>query len=193
HILKSKDWSVDFGTPVNQEDMAGTNLAFSLISVRGLRKLGYQIESDQAWQFISMWNNIGKLLGIDPSLLPTNSREAFNQDKAIARRNFRKSDEGVSLTKALHDYMRTNFKGQPSIDPSAITAYLTGNEVAQILEINQGKAFPFVMSGLSGVNAFQSFMRRDGNQRLLQAKKMYQQQISGKALEPFRLLNDLTD
>ncbi len=193
HILKSGDWSDDYGTPINQEDMAGTNLAFSLISVRGLRKLGYQIEPEEAWHFISMWNNIGRLLGVDPSLLPNNAREAYHQDKAIARRNFRKSEEGVALTRALHEYMQGSFANSSSIDPASITAYLVGGEVAEILDIQEGRSLSLVAKGLSGLNAMQSFLRRDGSQRLDQAKKMYQQQISGKALEPFRLLNDLTD
>ena len=36
----AKDWSQDFGEPINQEDLLGTNLAVSHIVLRGLTKLG---------------------------------------------------------------------------------------------------------------------------------------------------------
>ena len=41
---KSSKWNAaDWGLPVNQEDMAGTNLSFSLLVVRGLRKFGLAV------------------------------------------------------------------------------------------------------------------------------------------------------
>lgn len=193
HITKSGQWPASLGTPINQEDMAGTNLAFSLISIRGLRKLGYQVTVEEAWSFIDMWNTIGRFLGVSDTLLPSDTREAFNLDKAIAKRNFRKSKEGVALTKALHDYMRTSFSETGPIDPAAITAYLVGDQVAPMLGLKTGAVLPRIMEGVSGINALKSLLRQDGAQKLKEAKKLYETQISGKTLEPFRLLNNLTD
>ncbi len=193
HIVKSGHWSASFGTPINQEDMAGTNLAFSLIAIRGLRKLGYQVTVEEAWSFIDMWNSIGRFLGVDDTLLPSDTREAFNLEKAIANRNFRKSNEGVELTKALHDHMRMSFSDASPIDPAAITAYLVGDKVAPMLGLETSTILPRLMEGISGLNAIKSLLRQDGAQKLKQAKKLYETQISGKTLEPFRLLNNLTD
>ena len=193
HILKSGHWPEALGTPINQEDMAGTNLAFSLISVRGLRKLGYQIPVSESWAFIDMWNRIGLLLGVEESLLPVNTKAAYNLEKAIAKRNFRKSEEGVALTHALHDYMRKGFSEIGPIDPAMITAFLVGDTVAPLLGLQRGVVLPRLLQGVSGLNALKSLLQVDGAQKLKSAKKLYQEQISGKRLEPFRLLNNLTD
>lgn len=193
HIISSGHWPERLGTPINQEDMAGTNLAFSLISIRGLRKLGYQIPVGDAWAFIKMWNGIGLLLGIDKSLLPDDTREAFNLEKAIAKRNFRHSEEGVALTSALHEYMRSSFSEKGPLDPASITAFLVGDKVAPMLGLKSGSIVPKLIEGVSGLNAVKSLIRIDGAKKLEEAKKLYKAQISGKALEPFRLLNNLTD
>lgn len=193
HILRSGHWPEALGTPINQEDMAGTNLAFSLISVRGIRKLGYQISTDESWAFIDMWNKIGLLLGVDESLLPGNSRQAYNLEKAIARRNFRKSEAGIALTAALHEYMRSGFSATGFVDPAMVTAFLVGEDVAPMIGLKSGDLLPRLVQGVAGLNAIKSLLRADGDQKLREAKKLYQQQVSGKRLEPFRLLNNLTD
>ena len=41
YVLKSRQWDMDWGMPINQEDMAGTNLGFSYILLNGLRKSGF--------------------------------------------------------------------------------------------------------------------------------------------------------
>ncbi|RYE07381.1 MAG: DUF2236 domain-containing protein, partial [Sphingobacteriaceae bacterium] len=54
---KSSKWNAaDWGLPVNQEDMAGTNLSFSLLIIRGLRKFGLTIEYKDQQAFMHLWN-----------------------------------------------------------------------------------------------------------------------------------------
>ncbi|NBA85491.1 DUF2236 domain-containing protein [Emticicia sp. CRIBPO] len=99
--LLSGRWNMDWGYPVNQEDMAGTNLSFSFIVVKGLIKLGIQPDSVQENAYLLTWSGIGQIMGIEPGLLVNTYKEAYHLDKAIALRHFRKSEVGVELTDAL--------------------------------------------------------------------------------------------
>ena len=87
--------------PVNQEDMAGTNLAFSYIVLRGLRKAGVTATEAEEEDYLHHTNVIGYLNGIAEELLPANLREAYHLDRAIARRQFRSSEAGIGLTRSL--------------------------------------------------------------------------------------------
>jgi len=105
YIHQSGLWdSEKKGKPINQEDMAGTNLSFSLIAIRGLRKLGKFIEPKKAFEYIDYWNKIGLLLGLHPELVPRTNKEAFYLEKQIRLRHFRTSESGLQLTDSLYKY-----------------------------------------------------------------------------------------
>lgn len=99
--LHSGRWNMDWGYPVNQEDMAGTNLAFSYIVLRGLRKTGVTVTDQEEEDYLHHANVIAAVNGIADELLPANLREAYQLDRSIARRQFRPSEAGVGLTRSL--------------------------------------------------------------------------------------------
>lgn len=125
-----------WGAPVNQEDMAGTNLTFSWIVIRGLRRANLAPTDEEAEDYLHLWNVIGALNGVHETLLPQNLREAFLLDKAIAQRQFRPSPEGRALTKAL---LRAIEEVIPSFTlkalPAAQMRFLLGDEYADALGI----------------------------------------------------------
>lgn len=139
HILKSNQWNLDWGQPINQEDMAGTNLAFSLLPIRGLRKMGFSIAQEDADAFIHLWNIIGFKLGIQEDLLPQSGKEAFWLEKQIAQRHFQKSKAGIVLTKSLLETLITQSQKRdfPKEFTPTYMRFLLGNEVANLLEIPQ--------------------------------------------------------
>ncbi|MEN7548733.1 oxygenase MpaB family protein [Rapidithrix thailandica] len=141
-IEQSKQWSEGWGKPINQEEMSGTNLAFSLIILRGLRKLGYVIKKEESEAYLHTWAVISYLLGVSEELLPTNGKEAYHLEKLIAGNQFRPSEAGQALTASLI-YNLT--KATPkSINQDQIQAYirfLVGNEVANILGIPETYIF----------------------------------------------------
>ena len=99
--LQSGRWNAEWGAPVNQEDLAGTNLAFSYIVLRGLRKAGITLTEQEEENYLHHINVIGFLNGVTEELLPANLREAYHLDRAIARRQFASSEAGVGLTRSL--------------------------------------------------------------------------------------------
>ena len=135
-ILKYSEWDYKWGAPINQEDMAGTNNAFSFIALKGLDKLGIFYSVEEANAFLHLWKLIGFFMGIDESLLTDQIKEAYQLDKIIYKRHFKKSEEGMMLTGALIKSFRENSPGK--IFHPIINAYLyffLGKEIAEMLGI----------------------------------------------------------
>jgi hypothetical protein len=137
YTLKSGKWHDARGLPVNQEDMAGTNLSFSLIVIRGLRKFGISVTYPEQQAFMHLWNVIGYLLGIQEDLLPNNGKQAFDLEEAIRVRQFKVSDHGRDLTRSLVHYFTTVNTGEQFTDREILQVmrYLLGNPVADMLDL----------------------------------------------------------
>jgi len=97
----SNRWNADWGTPINQEDMAGTNLAFSYVVLLGLRRAGTSVTEQEESDYLHQINVVGWLNGLDTQLLPQNMREAYRLGQAIGKRQFAPSEAGTGLTKSL--------------------------------------------------------------------------------------------
>lgn len=133
---QSGKWNAAWGKPINQEDMAGTNTAFSYVVIRGLRQIGTAPSDDEAEAYLHLWNVIGYLMGVSENLLPENLREAFILDKAIAKRQFKASEAGKILTKGLLDAF-DRFIENPLLKnlPAAQMRWFLGDEVANLLAV----------------------------------------------------------
>ncbi len=124
--LHSKQWDLVWGHPINQEDMLGTNLAFSLVVLRGMEKLGYSVDKSYEEAYINTWNVIGSLLGVKQEMMPESYLEAVKIDKLIAERQFKQSVEGQELTASLMKVVR-------SFAPSELTADLLQSQSRMLL------------------------------------------------------------
>lgn len=72
-----------YGEPINQEDMIGTILGFSLLVVEGLRTLGLGWTDEQAEDYYHLWSVFAHLMGVrtpatpgDMNAMPTTLDEA---------------------------------------------------------------------------------------------------------------------
>jgi hypothetical protein len=137
YVSKHPNWSSAYGYPVNQEDMAGTNLSFSLIVIRGLRKFGLTISYADQQAFIHLWNVIGSMLGLKAELLPQTGKQATALEETIRLRQFKPSAQGQQLTRALIDYFATVDTGRPfsKTEMLQLMRYLLTNPVADMLGI----------------------------------------------------------
>ncbi len=136
--LNSGRWDLAWGHPINQEDMVGTNLAFSLVVMRGLEKLGFKTDVVNEKAYLETWNVIGYLLGIKQDLLPNNYLESAKIDRLIAKRQFKKSSEGESLTASLFNVIKgfapSEFTGNLLVEQSR---FLLGEKYADLLGIKE--------------------------------------------------------
>ncbi len=104
YLLKKGSWENQWGLPINQEDMAGTNLAFSYIILRGLQNSAFILSEREKEDFLFLWRYIGHQLHIHKDLLPATFAEASALERAIRHRHFKKSEEGTRLTQELIQY-----------------------------------------------------------------------------------------
>jgi len=130
-------WNTAWGLPINQEDMAGTNLAFSYIVIKGLRKLGIASDTSDEEAFLYFWSVVGFLLGVEEVLLPQNIREAYHLDRCIAQRQFKSSEAGTGLTKALIDVVKQQFKNDMLLQNLMVAQmrHLLGDKVSDLLAV----------------------------------------------------------
>lgn len=137
YTLQSGRWDMSWGQPVNQEDMAGTNLSFSLLVIRGLRKLDVAVSYADQQAFMHLWNVIGFMSGVEEALLPETGKQAIALEQAISSRQFRTSMEGQALTQALIQYFKSLKLEAPlsSGDIVQLMRYLLGTQVADLLNI----------------------------------------------------------
>lgn len=137
-IMKSDRWDLSWGHPINQEDLLGTNLAFSLIVLRGMEKLGMEADESIKKSYLKIWNVIGQLLGIDPKILPENYLSAVKADREIAGRQFQKSAHGIELANSLMAAFRNVAPGETIGNLlQEQSRYLLGNNYAEMLELKK--------------------------------------------------------
>lgn len=132
----ANDWNPSFGKPINQEDMIGTNLAFSLIVLRGWRKLGFKVTSEESDLVLNYWKWIGTLMGIETQYWPDTSKEAFELEKSIRTRHLKKSQAGISLINALKNYYQKNIPDTLlAAQTESLLFFFLGKEASQALDL----------------------------------------------------------
>jgi hypothetical protein len=143
YTLKSGKWEHTWGFPINQEDMAGTSLAFSLIVIRGLRKTGVTIANEDQQAFLHLWAVISYLLGVDERLIPLDGKAANLLEKAIRTRQFKSSVQGRELTRSLIEtFADLDAESRLSRkDVEQLIGYLVGTEVSILLGLSEKPAF----------------------------------------------------
>jgi hypothetical protein len=138
---REKEW----GCPINQEELAGTLLAFSTVTLDGVAALGLSIDREDAEAYLHAWKVIGHILGIDPLLYPKDIPEAKAFWKDLDRRNFRRTEQGLLLIRDHQKFMADLLPGT-FIDKGIPTLlrYLIGRKISdRDLEIPPSSA-PFV-------------------------------------------------
>ncbi|RAI91372.1 oxygenase MpaB family protein [Algoriphagus yeomjeoni] len=130
------EWREDFGKPINQEDLIGTNLSFSLIVIRGWKKMGIKVSPDEVSFIMQYWKWVGRLMGINEKYWPENPKEAFALEKLIRKRHVKATDAGNQLIQALIAYYKSTIP-DPLISSQVVPIlnFFLGKEVSKVLGI----------------------------------------------------------
>ena len=76
-LLKSGKWETEnWGKPISQYHMLGTNVLFSLAVLDALRRWGLHISAREEQAVFALWRYNGFLMGIDRDVLPANLSES---------------------------------------------------------------------------------------------------------------------
>ena len=142
HLLKNdprQPWDLQLGTPINQEDLAGTLMSFSFVLLDGLERLGAELAQEDREAYFRAWMAIGRIMGVKDELIPETLEECRELTQLIHERQIAGSPEGAALAKALLEgyrgLMPWLLKGAPL---STIHFFLdsdpfTGQNVAELL------------------------------------------------------------
>ncbi|WP_026945628.1 oxygenase MpaB family protein [Algoriphagus marincola] len=161
----ARDWDPKFGKAINQEDMLGTNLAFSMIVLRGMIKMGRNISESDFEAVLQYWKWIGELIGVDTSYWPENSKEAFELDRLIRKRHLKSTEAGKTLIGALGGYYKGNIPDaliRQQVD--GLFYFFLGKEASNALGVKSTNALPgnlvdlvFRFSGLKNYGSKKSY------------------------------------
>lgn len=139
----AKDWDSSWGTPINQEDLIGTNLAFSMLVIRGLDKLGKYPGLETYEAILYYWKIVGRYLGLEVACWPETSKEAFELERLIRKRHLRQSEAGLTLTKSLMRYYQESFQDATMTASLArMIAFFVGKDATEALNLPYTEAIP---------------------------------------------------
>ncbi len=101
-LLRSGRWDhAEWGVPINQHDMAGTALLFSLIVLEGLEQLGVETSRPDREDVMHLWRVVGHVMGVDQELLCATEAEGQNLAALIRATQAPPDDGARALAKVL--------------------------------------------------------------------------------------------
>lgn len=179
------DWDDAFGKSINQEDLIGTNLSFSLIVIRGWKKMGFEIFSEEVSLIMQYWKWIGRMMGIQEEYWPENPKEAFALEKLIRKRHLKATDAGQQLIQALIAFYKSTIP-DPLISGQVVPIlnFFLGKEFSKALDIQSSMQVNGELLGL--VFKFSGWKNYGTNKGYLQIARQYesnQKALYGRKLE----------
>jgi uncharacterized protein (DUF2236 family) len=145
--------------PINQEELAWTFVAFTLVAMEGSARLGVPLAEDEQEAYLYVWRVVGRLLGIRPELLPEDMAELRSLARAIAQRRIGPSKEGQELTAAFIQAVKARLPWFLSGLPASTMHFLldhlpfTGSNLSKVLafpKANWTKALLVLVRRLDG-------------------------------------------
>ncbi|MGH1343633.1 MAG: oxygenase MpaB family protein [Nannocystales bacterium] len=90
-----------WGVAINQHDMVGTTMLFSLAFLEGVRAFGFRFTAQEVDDFLHLWRYNGWLIGVEPELLPTNEAAAARISDLIAMTQGQPDDDARMLVRSF--------------------------------------------------------------------------------------------
>lgn len=128
------EWDPEWGRPINQEDMAGTLMDFSVGVMKGLKRSRIRLSEAETEAYLHCWKVVGYIMGIRPELIPENIEEANDLAETIIARQLGKSASGQALIKDLIQFMQGFMPRLFWGFPATAVRYLSGAKIADVIE-----------------------------------------------------------
>lgn len=125
----------EFGVPINQEDLLGTLMTFSWITIDGLRRIGLPMAPQDAQAYLEAWLAVGTIMGVELELLPRTVAEAQAVTELIERRQVVASAEGREMMESLLAMMQHNVPKAFATVPSCMIREFLPPHVATFLGV----------------------------------------------------------
>lgn len=204
YFAQERGWDTQtYGVPINQEDLTGTLLSFTVIIIDGLKQLDIELTPEESEAYFHIWRVVGYLIGVDDELNSEDEDECRFLTNAIIEQQAGPSKEGKELTDACIDMMdsRLSFGRRRNIS-HVFVRYFIGDHYADMLEVApydaDGNAFNLEavqwldkrFRGISERNVLVAAMGRSISSNLINAVLNFQNTSKS---ELFRLPSALTD
>ncbi|MFJ8478119.1 oxygenase MpaB family protein [Kitasatospora sp. NPDC094011] len=154
HVSQLGDWdAARLGVPVNQEDLAGTLMSFSVAIPRGLAKLGVELLPEDRDAYFHVWRVVGHVLGVHEQLNAVKFGDGSALADVIVGRQQRASDAGTVLTKGVVDFIREMLPVPPGVGPTLIR-HLIGDQSADLVKVPPADGLTKLGLGAAAVPGF---------------------------------------
>jgi hypothetical protein len=134
HALVRRRGAGGEAVPINQQDLLGTLLAFSVVAFRCMKRLAARTSARDANDWWHLWSVAGVLLGIDRRLIPSSYLEAEQALELFVGEMAAPSDHARELTAALVDGMARHLRCDRDT-PARLVRYLLGEHLADIVGV----------------------------------------------------------
>ena len=96
------DWDYEsWDAPVNQIQMAGTHLLFSIACLGGLQRLGVRYDERERAAVMHLWRYVGWLMGVEDALLPATEADGWRLFWLMAATELDPDEDSRALADAL--------------------------------------------------------------------------------------------
>jgi hypothetical protein len=140
----------ELGMPISQLHLLYTLMSFTQVVLSGLERLGLQVSPREAQAYLDVWRLVGRILGIQPELLPATVDEAAELTQTLSLESQGSTSSGEQLTLAL-----TNLVGDV-LGPLAflrfsLIRYFTGPRLARLLGLPRRPLLDWLIGGIAWV------------------------------------------
>lgn len=149
-LLKSPAWKTDaWGLPINQGDMLGTILEFSVLWIWGLEKLGFLLSDREKDDVMHLWRYVGFVSGVESELLDgiADYARADHTAHLVYLVQPGPDDDSLALAKALREVAIVNARTPAELRRGRVvqlvhdglTWAFNGDEITSALQVpNRG-------------------------------------------------------
>jgi hypothetical protein len=124
-----------WGYPLNQEELIGTLMSFTTVSLDAMARLGIHVPARAQEAYMHLWNVVGLQLGIDASLLPLSLDDGRALQRRIETRQHAASPAGTRLTAMLMIEMERSMPRGLRKLPRTMVRRLVGSRVSDLLGV----------------------------------------------------------
>jgi len=143
-------WCAGWGRPLNQEDLLGALLTFTVSVFEVLDKLGVEVDPEDLEAYLFRWKVIGWLLGIPDDVMPVDVAEAYEMAALIRYRQLGPSNDGRELTSALVTALANSIPFPPTrgLVPATVH-WFVGADTAEMIGV-RSSPWTLLLEGPAG-------------------------------------------
>lgn len=147
-LLRGTGWDVEsWGVPINQEDILGTTLVFSVVLLDALARVGIEVDEADENAFLHLWMVVAHFLGLRDEHRMRDVHHARDVMQRTRANAWRRSAQGTLLAEQLISCMRHYFPGRSRKLPRALVRFFSGSRCADLLEIPPAPSATLLLEG----------------------------------------------